>query len=157
MRYKPTQRTHKMEHSQQTISQVDRAIEKTIAKFTGDSDTVVFTDLHFRVIQDSGEMLTFDDDDEEINRCVISDWIGNTDDSFYHQVASLMRQRLNEHSAQIEKMTIAKPFSFILEDDEHETIAELYLADDDTVILGGDLMEGLNTELDEFFDNLMKE
>ncbi len=146
-----------MEHSQQTVSQVDRAIEKTIAKFTGNRETVVFTDLHFRVIQDSGEMLTFDDDDEEVNRCVISDWIGNTDDSFYHHVASLMRQRLNAHAEQIEKMTIAKPFSFILEDDEHETIAELFLADDDTVILGGDLMEGLNSDLDKFFDDLMKE
>ncbi len=146
-----------MEHSQQTVSQVDRAIEKTIAKFTGSNESVVFTDLHFRVIQDSGEMLTFDDDDEEINRCVISDWIGNTDDTFYHHVASLMRQRLNAHTAQIEKMNIAKPFSFILEDDEHETIAELFLADDDTVILGGDLMEGLNSDLDKFFDDLMKE
>ncbi len=146
-----------MEHSQQTVSQVDRAIEKTIVKFTGNRETVVFTDLHFRVIQDSGEMLTFDDDDEEVNRCVISDWIGNTDDSFYHHVASLMRQRLNAHAEQIEKMNIAKPFSFILEDDEHETIAELFLADDDTVILGGDLMEGLNSDLDKFFDDLMKE
>lgn len=146
-----------MEHSQQTVSQVDRAIEKTIAKFTGDSESVVFTDLHFRVIQDSGEMLTFDDDDEEINRCVISDWIGNTDDSFYHHVASLLRKRLNAYTSQIEKMNIAKPFSFILEDDEHETIAELFLADDDTVILGGDLMEGLNSDLDKFFDDLMKE
>lgn len=68
-----------------------------------------------------------------------------------------MRQRLNAHAEQIEKMNIAKPFSFILEDDEHETIAELFLADDDTVILGGDLMEGLNSDLDKFFDDLMKE
>ncbi len=146
-----------MEHSQQTISQVDRAIEKTIAKFMDNGDTIVFTDLHFRVIQDSGEMLTFDDDDEEINRCVISDWIGNTDDSFYHQVASLLRQRLNAHSTQIEKMNVAKPFSFILEDDEHELISELFLSDDDTVIIGGDLMEDLDKDLDKFFSDLMKE
>ena len=146
-----------MNNSQQTISQVDRAIEKTIAKFTNNEDTVVFTDVHFRVIQDSGEILTFDDDDEEINRCVVNDWIGNTDDNFYHHVASLLRQRLNEHTEQIEKMNIAKPFSFILEDDEHELIAELFIADDDTVILGGDLMEGLNSDLDKFFDDLMKD
>lgn len=146
-----------MENSQQTISQVDRAIEKSIAKFTNNSESMVFTDLHFRVIQDSGEVLTFDDDDEEINRCVISDWIGNTDDSFYHHVAALLRQRLSAHTEQIDKMNIAKPFSFILEDDEHETIAELFIADDDTIILGGDLMEGLNSDLDSFFDDLMKE
>jgi hypothetical protein len=146
-----------MEHSQQTIQQVDRAIEKTIAKFTGNDEPVVFTDLHFQVIQDSGEMLTFNDDDEEINRCVISDWIGNTEDDFYLQVASLMRQRLNLHAAQIEKMDIAKPFSFVLENDERESITELYLADDDTIIIGGDLMEGLDKDLDKFFEDLMKE
>lgn len=146
-----------MEQSQQTIQQVDRAIEKTIAKYIGSDESVVFTDLHFRVIQDSGEMLTFDDDDEEINRCVISDWIGNTDDNFYDKVTLLLRQRLKAYSAQIEKMEIAKPFSFVLEDDEHEPIAELFLADDETVIIGGDLMEDLNTDLDKFFDDLMKE
>lgn len=146
-----------MEQSQQTIQQVDRAIEKTICKFTKGEDDMVFTDLHFRVIADSGEMLTFDDDEEEINRCVISDWIGSTDDAFYHQVAALLRQRLHAHSAQIEKMGIAKPFSFVLEDDEHEAIAELYLADDDTIIIGGDLMKDLDNDLDTFFDDLMKE
>lgn len=146
-----------MEQSHQTIQQVDRAIEKTICKFTGSDESVVFTDLHFRVIPDSGELLSFDDNEEEINRCVINEWIDNTDDSFYHQVAALLRQRLQTHSTHIEKMGISKPFSFVLEDDEHETIAELYLADDETIILGGDLMEDLNTDLEKFFENLMKE
>lgn len=146
-----------MEHSQQTIQQIERAIDKIINKFPQSDEMVVFTDIHLRVIQDSGEILAYDDDDTEINRCVIDAWIGNTDDNFYQNVASLLRQHLSSQNTRIDNMGIAKPFSFVLEDDERETIAELYLADDETIIIGGDLMDGLDNDLDTFFNDLMKE
>ena len=44
----------------------------------------------------------------------------------------------------------------VLENDDKESMGELYLADDDTVIVSGDLMEGLDKELDDFFNDLMK-
>lgn len=44
----------------------------------------------------------------------------------------------------------------MLENDDKENIGELYLADDDTIIVSGDLMEGLDKELDDFFKDLMK-
>lgn len=147
----------KMEYSQQTIQQVDRAIDKIIGKFPQNDEVVAFTDIHLKVIQDSGEILAYDDDDQEINRCVVDEWIENPEDSFYQDVAALLRQRLKEHSKRIDEMGIAKPFSFVLEDDENEAIAELYLADDETIIIGGDLMDNLDSDLDSFFDELMKE
>ncbi len=145
-----------MEHTQQTIQQVDRAIERTVSKYPHNDEAAIFTDIHFRVIQDSGELLSFDDDGNEINRGVVDGWIGNTDENFYHKVAALLRQRLHNISEKIESMGIMKPFSFMLEDDESEVIAELFVADDDTIIIGGDLMEGLNSELDSFFEGLME-
>ena len=51
-------------------------------------------------------------------------------------------------------MSILKPYSFVLEDDDKETIEELYLVDDDTVILQEELMAGLNKDLDDFLDHL---
>ena len=54
-------------------------------------------------------------------------------------------------------MGILKPFSFVLEDEEKTFIAELYVADDDTVILGGDLMEGLDQDLDNFLTDLLED
>ncbi len=146
-----------MEHNKQIIQQVDRAIERTIIKFPNSDDTTVFTDIHMRAIQDSGELLSFDDDGKEVNRAVIDGWIDNTDENFYHEVAALLRQRLHLFSEKIEEMGIIKPFSFILEDDEAEQIAELYVADDDTIILGGDLMEGLDEDLDNFIKGLLKD
>ena len=50
-----------------------------------------------------------------------------------------------------------KPYSFVLENEDGENIGELYLADDDTIIIGGDLMPGLNEELDEFLNDLIKD
>ena len=52
-------------------------------------------------------------------------------------------------------MGIMKPFSFVLENEDHESLAELYLSDDDLVIIGGDLMQGLDDDLDNFMKDLL--
>ena len=146
-----------MKATEQTLQQTERFIRKVVQKFPFNEDEAVFTDIHVRVSQDSGEMLAFDDDDREINRCVIDQWIENKDENFFDDVTATLRSELKKMSEPIDAMGIMKPFSFVLEDDEKETIAELYLADDDTVIIGGELMEDLDQELDSFFEELIKE
>lgn len=149
-----------MEMTEQTIQQVERYIRKVAQKFPtpeSEDDTSVLTDIHVRVSQDSGELLAFDDDDHEITRCVVEQWIDNKDDNFYDEVAKCLRQLLRKNADTIDALGILKPFSFVLEDDDKENLGELYLADDDTVILGGDLMEGLDSDLDDFLDDLLKE
>ena len=49
-----------------------------------------------------------------------------------------------------------KPYSFVLIDEDRETVAELHLVDDDLLLLDGNLMEGLNEDLESFLDNLMQ-
>ena len=137
--------------------QIERAIRKIVQKFPASEDPELLTDIHIRVIQESGELLAFDDDEEEITRCVVEEWIDNKDDDFYPFVANTLRDVLKNLHADIDMMGIMKPYSFVLEDDEKENIAELYLADDDTIIIGGDIMPDLDSELDRFFDDLMEE
>lgn len=146
-----------MKTTEQTIQQIERAIRKTAQKFPFNEDPDMLTDIHVRVSQDSGEMVTFDDDDNEINRCVIEQWIDNKDEDFYTQVTNILRKELRRLHDVVDEMGIMKPFSFVLEDDDKESVAELYLADDDTVILGGDLMENLDKDLNKFFSDLMKD
>lgn len=146
-----------MNHSEQTIQQADRAIEKIIAKFPASSELISFTDIHIRLNQDTGDLFAYDDDDNEITRCVVTDWINCTSETFYADAATLLRQRLNMRHDQVCDMCISKPFSWVLEDEEHETIAELFLADDETIIIGGDLMDNLNQDLDAFLEELMKD
>ncbi len=142
--------------SEQTIQQVERFLKKIAQKFPSDSETSLVTDIHVRVSQESGEMLAFDDDDKEITRCVVEQWIGNNDENFYDDIASVLTSTLKAYSTVADNLGIFKPYSFVLETEEREHIAELYIADDDTIIIGKELMEGLDNELDDFLENLLK-
>lgn len=146
-----------MEVTNQTIQELDRLINKIAKKFPESDETSLVTDIHLCVNQESGEILAFDDDDQEITRCVITQWINNKDDDFYDTVKTTLRNELKKLSSVVGHLGILKPYSFVMEDDEKQNLGELFVADNDTVILGGDLMNGLDKDLDDFFDNLMKE
>ena len=88
---------------------------------------------------------------------VIEPWIDNKDPQFYEDITPVLRKSLERNHEMIDNMGILKPFSFVLENDEKEILAELYLADDDTVIISGELMEGLDQELDNFLEKLMED
>lgn len=146
-----------MKATDQTLQQVERALRKVAEKFPSTEEATQLTDIHIRVTQDTGELVVYDDDDTELTRCVIEQWIDNKDDTFYEDVTSTLRSLLNAHKQQVEQMSILKPYSFVLEDDDRENIAELYLVDDDTVIIDEELMAGLDKDLDEFLTNLLKD
>ena len=145
-----------METTPQTLLQIERAIRKIAEKFPTEEEPTTLTDIHIRVAPETGELVAFDDDDREITRCIIEAWIDEKDEDFYDQAASLLRKSLREHSDMVDSMSILKPFSFVLENEELDMPYDLYLADGDTVIVDTDLMEGLNDDLDDFFQKLMK-
>lgn len=145
-----------MKTSEQTIQQIGRAIRKVADKFPASEDASIFTDIHIRVNQDTGELVAFDDDDREITRVIIEQWINNQEDNFYNEVAKQLRKCIEHEKNVIENLAIIRPYSFILEDDDKENIAELYVVDDDTVIIDPDLMEGLGKDLDDFLEKLLK-
>ena len=146
-----------MKATEQTLQQIERAIRKITEKFPVREDASMLTDIHIRVTQDTGELMAFDDDDNEITRCVVEQWIDNKDDDFYDQIVSIIRRCLDKQKALIENMGLLKPYSFVLEDDDKETIGELYVVDDDTVIIDTELMADLDKDLDDFFEKLLKE
>ncbi len=146
-----------MNTSEQTLQQIERAIRKIADKFPATEEASIMTDIHIRVNQETGEMVAFNDDDNEINRCVVEQWINNTEDNFYDQIVPVIRKSLIKHKDIIEQMSILKPFSFVLENDDKESVEELYLVDDEMVIIDPDLMEGLDKELDAFLEKLLKE
>ena len=146
-----------MKATEQTLQQIERAIRKTADKFPADPDTSVMTDIHVRVIQDSGELITFDDNEEEITRGIVEQWIDNTDDDFYTAIPPIIRKCIERQKTLVDNMGIMKPFTFVLEIDEKEPVEELYIVDDDLVIIDSDMMQGLDKDLDDFLDNLLKD
>ena len=146
-----------MKSSEQTLQQIERAIRKVAEKFPAQEEASVMTDVHLRVTQDSGELMAFNDDDEELTRCIVEEWIDNKDDNFYEEIVPVFRRCLEKMKGTIENMSILKPFSFVLEDDDKESLAELYFVDDETVIIDPDLMEGLDDDLNDFLNTLLKD
>ena len=145
-----------MKATEQTLQQIERAIRKVADKFPSGAEASQLTDIHLRVNQETGELTAFDDDDKEINRAVIEQWIDNKDDDFYAAAAQTLRSVLKSKSDTIEQMSILKPYSFVLEDEDGETQEELYVIDGDTVIIDEELMADLDKDLDSFFEQLMK-
>ncbi len=146
-----------MKPNTQTIQQLERFMNKIAQKFPCDTDDEPMTDIHVCVSQETGDLMAFDDDDNEITRCVVEQWIDNKEGDFFQSVAESMRQQFKKMKSVADSLGIIKPYSFVLENDDRESVAELYVADDDTVIIGGDLMKGLDDDLDKFLDKLMKE
>ncbi|MBD8936792.1 MAG: hypothetical protein EGR76_00615 [Prevotella stercorea] len=141
--------------TEQTTQQIERFLKKIAQKFPPREDTSIVTDIHVRVSQGSGEMLAFDDDDNEVTRCVVEQWINNNDEDFYNGVEQTLISTFSALSTIADSLGILKPYSFVLENDDKDTIAELYIADDDTVIIGKDLMEGLDSDLNLFLEKLL--
>ncbi len=146
-----------MKAEELTIQQIERLLRKISEKFPQDDDTSILTDIHLRVAQESGEVIAVDDDENEITRCVIEQWIDNKEENFYDEITSLLQGTMKQHRDMLDNLGILKPYSFVLEDDEGEHVSELYIADDDIVIIEGDLMQDLEEDLNSFIDNLMKE
>ncbi|CDF21948.1 putative uncharacterized protein [Prevotella sp. CAG:617] len=147
-----------MEIKEQTISQIERALKKVANKLELNvTEQKPLTDILIQVKQESGELMVFNDDDEELTRCVIEEWIENKDEDFYLQIQSVLKQAITNLKEKMENLPILKPYSFVLIGEDKETINDLYLVDDDTIMLDGDLLKGLDKDLDEFLNHLLKD
>lgn len=146
-----------MKATSQTIQQIERALRKVASKYPEGQEDMVLTDIHLQANADSGELRAFNDDDDELTRCVVEQWIGNGDDNFYKEITPVLRQCVAGMKETWEKSSILKPFSFVLVDDDKETVCDLFLVDDDTMIVDGELLKGLDEDLDEFLKKLLEE
>ena len=87
----------------------------------------------------------------------VEEWIGNSSEDFYTVIQPVLQAALKRCAPLLEEMSVLRPCSFVLLDDEQQTVAELFLIDDDTMILGQDLMVGLSDDLDAFWQKLSAE
>ena len=145
-----------MKAEEQTIQQLEWIVRKLTHKYPATDESSAITDIHFRLSQDSGELIIADDDDKELIRCVVAEWIDNKDEDFYSGVTRLLQHFLKEKADVVGNLGIMKPYSFVLEDDEKEHVAELFMADDDLVIIGDELMKDLDEDLDAFLEHLLQ-
>ncbi|MBO4593463.1 MAG: hypothetical protein J5678_04655 [Bacteroidaceae bacterium] len=144
----------------ETLQILNEALAEILKRYAlpESADDPVMTDILMQVNTDSGQFTVFDDDDHEIYSAVVEEWIGNDSSEGIERMGATIKEFIAQHKSEIEGLALLKPYSFILVDEEKETIEELYTVDDQMVVLdSGTLMEGLDQDLDDFFANLMKE
>lgn len=142
-----------MNISAKTKKQLEEALNRAISQCPSDKQAPVLSDLYIMLRQPSAELCFYDDDDRELCRNVISEW-KHADDE---EVVSALQEFLAEKRERIDAINLLRPYSFVLIDENHETLSELYLVDDDTMLIPGELMEGLEEDLDKFLKELMEE
>ena len=86
-----------MEVSESTLNKIGRALTKAASKFPEGAEPLPLTDILIQVKQESGELLVFDDDDNELTRCVVDEWIGNNNDSFYDDALEVIQHYITGH------------------------------------------------------------
>ncbi len=146
-----------MKVSQQSISTIESAIRKATDKYKCNCEQTIVTDFHLQVDPVSGQLSICNDDDEELSNVMIEEWAGYEGDDFTEKVETTIRNILHQmkDAGTFDKITILKPYSFVLVDEEKETVAELLLVDDDTLVLDDELLKGLDEELNDFLEKLL--
>ena len=134
-----------MKLSQQSLSTIESAIQKAAGKYVCVCDQTAVTDIHLQPDQTSGQLTIYNDDDEELANVMIE---------VEPNLKSILCRM--KDAGDFDKVTILKPYSFVLVDEDKETVAELLLIDDDTLLVDDELLKGLDKELDEFLKNLLE-
>lgn len=137
-----------------TMHSLERVIRKTVEKLPTHADDPVLTDLYMKVNPECGEVRVYNDEEQEITRCVVEEWINNTSESFFQDIQPILQEAIHRQLDRIEQANLLRPYSFVLIDEEGETIADLYLVDDEQIIVSHELMAGLSEELDAFWEEL---
>lgn len=148
-----------MKMSEQSRASIVSALKTALCRYTSEGDETVVTDIHLQPNSESGELIIFDDDDQELSRTIINEWVEYESDDFYTVVEPILRAEVEalKESGKLEKLCLMKPYSFVLVDEDKETVAELLLVDeDDTLLLNDELQKGLDEELDAFLKDLLE-
>ena len=148
-----------MNTSEQSHSAITSTLKEALERYKASDDKSIVTDIHLQPKQDSGELIVFNDDDEELSRTIIDEWVEYNDDDFYKEAGNILKGALNaiKDEGELDHLCLMKPYSFVLVDDDKETVSELLLVDDeDTMLLDDELLKGLDEELDAFLKDLLE-
>lgn len=146
-----------MKLSQQSLSAIEKAIQKAVNKYAGLPEQSIVTDIHLQPNQNSGDLIIFDDEDKEL-ACISIEELANDDsDHFYEEMQHILQTLLSKlkEEGTFDRLPIMTPYNFVLVDEDKETVAELLIVDDDTLIVNDDLLKGLDEELDTFLKDLL--
>lgn len=146
-----------MKFNESLLKTLSDVINGALKKFRQSDDLSVVTDIYLQPLHDSAVLRIYDDD-EELAVVSIPQLNDIPEDVFYVEMEKQLRKSLQQIDKleSLETLSIWKPFSFVMVDEDKETYYELMLIDDDTALVSQTLMEGLDKELDDFLSDLLE-
>lgn len=141
--------------SKQTQEGLKNAITEMTRNYITAQETAV-TDFHLYINGETGTLTIYDDDDKTLARVHIKEWEQTHDEKLHekelrHELGKMQKDGI------FDSLNIAKPYSFVLVDEEKEAIIDLLYIDDDTMILSEDLLKGFDEEMNEFLKHLLED
>ena len=136
------------------------AIQQALQKYASAESKNIITDIHLQPCMGSGELAIYNDDEELLSKVAIQEWADATPEEFYGGCEMVLKKNLNQMYSEGEfaSLAIVKPYSFVMVDHEKETLAELLIVDEDeTLFLSGELLKGLDDELNAFLKDLLED
>ena len=135
------------------------AVRNALAKYSSKEGMSDITDIYMQPNPQTGQLVITNDDDEPLSSVTVPEWVEANPENFQADAEMALRKVLNQlrEEAFLASLRILKPYSFVLVDEEKETIAELMLVDDEeTLLLNDELLKGLDDELNTFLKDLLE-
>lgn len=144
-----------MSLSRETNDRLQDVIRKMTRNYITAEETRV-TDFHVKVNGETGDLTIADDDSTPLAHVHILEWEGTQDDAVFEKELRSVLAKMQKNG-DFDNLNIAKPYSFVLVDDEEKAIVDLLIIDDDTMMLNEDLLAGFNEEMDNFLKHLLED
>ena len=145
--------------SNKSQASIDSALREALSRFNTGDDSMALTDIHLLPDAEAGELRIYNDDDELLAKAEVDEFKDYQPEEFYTKAEQLLKSALKSlrGGGLLERLSLVKPYSFVLIGEDKETVAELMMVDDaDTMLLDDALLKGLDEELDAFLKDLMK-
>ena len=147
-----------MKLNKTSYTSIASVIQNALEKYTALENGLV-TDIYLHPDMQSGKLSVYDDDDELLSAAVIEEWENANPEDFLSGCEVALKKVLNQLSGagEFASLSIVKPYSFVMVDAEKETLAELLIVNEnETMFLSGDLLQGLDDELNAFLKDLLE-
>lgn len=141
-----------------TISKIKDAIKRVMSVYTSSDLEFIHTDIYIEADRLLCELIFTNDEDEELYTLSLQELKSDSLEGYYESLEYGLRSILEDmyYESDFSNVKISTPYSFVLIDENKEVFSELLIVDDDTVLLSGGLLKGLDKELDDFFRRLLE-
>ncbi len=144
-----------MSLNKETDKRLQDTIKEMVSRYITATETAV-TDFYIKVNSETGILTVEDDDSNQLTTIHIKEWEGAEEKAVYEKGLRSVLTRM-QNSGDFDSLNIAKPYSFVLTDDDNQSIVDMLIVDDDTLILSEDLLEGFDEEMNDFLKHLLEE